>query len=532
MNETASTQAAPLDSVTIVGGGTAGWMAAAMLDAFLNRMGGGRRVHIRLIESPDTPTIGVGEATVPAMPRLLAQLGLDQAEFFRRCNASFKLAVKFDRWNVDEGGAPIAFLNPFNSPPAIRGVDAALYYQRFGQGGRAYETYTGLGADLIDQCKGPGQLSGAFKNNRVTTAYHLDAGQFAKLLQEVGTERGVEHVLDHLEDVELDENGFVAALQLRKGGRTPVQLVVDCTGFRGLIINKALGEPFEDYADWMLNDSALAVQIPHKEGAKLEPCTRSTALGAGWVWRVPLYHRVGTGYVYSSAFRSEDEARAEFLNHLGMTEEEAQPRAIKMRVGRTRRSWVKNCVAVGLSGGFVEPLESTAIYMIEMSIRWLATYLPDQDYPPAIAARFNRNMRDLYEEVRDFIALHYHLSNREDSPYWIEARKAERAPERLLENIEVWKHALPQPTDLNSAHLFDHHTYSAVLFGKRFYEGRKLNRAEPLDETVWRAFADAFDAAKADNMARMPDHRELLNTLRGEATPSPAVAPAGEGALL
>ncbi|MGD1870015.1 MAG: tryptophan halogenase family protein [Neomegalonema sp.] len=523
-----------LESITIVGGGTAGWMAAAMLDTFLNRMGGGDRVHIRLIESPDTPTIGVGEATVPAMPRLLQQLGIDQEAFFRRCNASFKLAVKFDRWNVDDAGDPYAFLNPFNHPPLIKGVDAGLYYQRFGQNGPAFEKYTGMGADLIEKCKGPGQLGGAFKNNRVTTAYHLDAGQFAKLLQETATARGVEHVLDHLEDVELDENGYVAALQLRSGGRTPVQLVVDCTGFRGLIINKALGEPFDDYSDWSLNDSARAVQIPHKPGAKLEPCTRSTALGAGWAWRVPLYHRIGTGYVYSSKFRTEEEARAEFLDHLGMTEDEAQPRALKMRVGRTRRSWVKNCVAVGLSGGFVEPLESTAIYMIEMSIRWLSTYLPDRDYPQPLADRFNKNMRDLYEEVRDFIAIHYHLSNRDDTPYWVAARGAERVPERLRENLEGWRYALPEATDLNSAHLFDHHTYAAVLFGKGFYKGKRINRAAQLDKRVWRAFSDAFRQAKADNLKRMPDHRDLLTKLRGEAGQSQKAAAAAmeEAALL
>lgn len=508
--------AEPLSQITIVGGGTAGWMAAAMLDAFLNRSGGGERLAIRLIESPDAPTIGVGEATVPAMPRLLQQIGVDEDVFFKRCNASFKLAVKFVDWNVDESGAPYFFLNPFNSPPMIRGIDAGAYFQRFSDGDpRAYARWTGLSSDLIEGCKAPGRLSGAFANSHVGYAYHLDAGAFAGLLKEVAVGRGVEHVLDHVDDVELapegiGDDGRIAALHLRKGGRTEVDLVIDCTGFQGLLINKALGTPFESYGQWMLNDRALAVQIPHKDKSKLEPATRSTALGAGWSWRVPLFHRVGTGYVFSSAFRTDEEAKAEFLAHLGLTEEEAQPRVLPMRVGRTERSWVGNCVALGLSGGFVEPLESTAIYMIEVGIRQLARLLPDKDFAPPLARRYNLEVKRLYEEVRDFIAAHYQLSNRDDTPYWREARQPEHAPERLKENLEVWSYTLPEPMDLETAHLFDYGTWTAVLFGKGFYRDKRIARLDSLSEEAWRQFAAGFDQARRQNVAALPDHRADL----------------------
>lgn len=517
----------PIEQITIVGGGTAGWMAAAMLDAFLNRAGGGEQVSIRLIESPDAPTIGVGEATVPAMPRMLRQIGVDEDVFFKRCNASFKLAVKFVNWNVDDEGKPISFLNPFTSPPSLHGVDAGLYYMRFDNGRTPYERWTGLCADLIENCRAPGKMVGPFAGNHLGYAYHLDAGAFAGLLREVATGRGVEHIRDHVDDVELapegiGDDGRIAALHLRKGGRTPVELVIDCTGFQGLLINKALGSEFESYDKWMLNDRALAVQLPHKDRSKLEPATRSTALGAGWVWRVPLFHRIGTGYVFSSAFRTDEEAKAEFLEHLGLTPEEAQPRVLSMRVGRTTRSWVGNCVALGLSGGFVEPLESTAIYMIETGIRQLARLLPDSDFAPPLAKRYNREIQKLYEEVRDFIAVHYQLSNRDDTPYWREAKTPERCPDRLRENLDVWAHALPEQVDLETSYLFDYTTWTAVLFGKGFYRDKAVPRSAPLSEDVWRQFTQAFDAGRKQNIAVMPDHRADLARRRSGVRDRPA----------
>ncbi|MEM1419502.1 MAG: tryptophan halogenase family protein [Pseudomonadota bacterium] len=509
----------PIESITIVGGGTAGWMAATMLDTFLNRRGAGDRVAIRLIESPDTPTVGVGEATVPAMPRTLAQLEIDEREFYKRCNASYKLGVLFNGWNVDESGERMSYINPFNPEPLVRSVPASLYFNRFAKSGQRYDRSVDLARSLVDAGRGPMLASARDPRARTNFAYHFDAGEFAHLLKDTAVARGVEHVLDHVDDVELDERGFVAALQLRARGRTEVELVIDCSGFRGLIINKALGEPFESYADAMPNDTALAVQIPHAEFDRLEPATRSTALKAGWSWRVPLYHRVGTGYVFSSAHATVEEATREFLDHLGMKEGEVEPRAIKMRIGRTRRPWVKNCVAIGLSSGFVEPLESTAIFAVDMAIRWLCEYFPESDFPEAVSARYNRNLRMMFEEVRDFIALHYRLSNRQDTTYWREVQDPARTPDRLEENLALWSHVLPTPRDLETAHLFPHDTYKAVLFGKGFYEGKRLSRAATLSEAHWREFGKMIDGRRDELMHELPDHRTLLDFKRGEQAP-------------
>ena len=451
----------PIKEVTIVGGGTAGWLTALLLQSTFQKSGKhGTLRRIKLIESPNIPTVGVGEATVPGMPRTIRLAGLSEGEFFKTCNASFKLGVVFDNWNVDAKGKPISYVNPFSPPPTINGYNSAIFYAKYGAGAFDYVQSFSPAVDAWKHCKGPRALGGKEFDSWFGYAYHLDAGLFARMLRDICIKRGVVHVLDDVVDVELDDRGFVAAMILKETGRHPVELVIDCTGFRGLVINQALKEPFLSYGKYLGNDRAMAVQIPHKEGAKIEPVTKSTALGAGWSWRVPLFNRIGTGYVFSSAHRTDDAAREEFLRHLGPEHKDAEPRIIPMRIGRNRNAWVKNCIAIGLSGGFIEPLESTAIHMVDMGVRFLTGYFPDSDFTPALRERYNRNVTDLYDEVRDFICLHYALGNRTDDQYWIDARQALEVPDSLAENLEVWKHVLVGPHDLKNKQLFDHHTYN------------------------------------------------------------------------
>lgn len=516
----------PVKSITIVGGGTAGWLAANMLITYFNPPGQKPRLKVTLIESPNIKTIGVGEATVPAMPRMLQQMGISEREFFRRCNASFKLGVNFINWNHTEDGKPVSYINPFNSGAPIKGHSPAEYFQAFGRQATD-DTFaddiievTCPARDAIDLKKGPRPLGGEDFSHPMAYAYHLDAGLFAEMLRDVGVARGVEHIRDDVEKVNLDERGFVSSLSLKERPAHPVQLVIDCTGFRGLVINKAMGEEFIPYSNYLMNDRALAVQIPHKDPTDLEPCTRSTALGAGWTWNVPLYSRVGTGYVFSSAHRTDEEATKEFLAYLGKTEDEAQPRAIPIRVGRTRNAFVKNCVAIGLSSGFIEPLESTAIYMIEMGIRWLFHYFPDTDFNPALAKRYNDVSSELYDEVRDFIVLHYALNNRTDSDYWIEAREKMPVPDSLTENLEVWKHALPFDYDLKSQKLFTYWNYMVVLFGKGFYpRNHQFASAGGLMRKDWETYIRNMRAKKRAMMAQLPGQYDLLQHLRNNAAP-------------
>ncbi len=492
-----------------------------MLNSSLARDDPDHALQVTLIESPDIPTVGVGEATVPNMPRTLIDCGISEFQFFRTCNCSFKLGVLFDNWNVDADGNPICYLNSFGEPPGIDGLDMAAYLQRFGAGDLDYSELSTPHLDLIREKRGPRQLSAQEFSHDANFAYHLDAGKFAGMLREICISRGVTHILDNLKDVELDEKGYVAALHLQERGRHEVELVLDCTGFRGLIINEALGGEFLSYSNCLANDRAMAVQIPHQSN-QLEPATRSTALGAGWSWRVPLFNRIGTGYVFSSAHRTDEQARDEFMSFLGSAAEGLEPRVIPMRVGRNREAWVKNCISVGLSGGFIEPLESTAIHMIDMSIRHLMRLFPDKTIQEPLRKRYNKRLERLYDEVRDFICLHYALGNRTDSQYWTDAREELEVPDSLAENIELWRHTLPSYHDMPTATLFSHQTYKAVLMGKRVYEmgyaKNDLAAAFALDEEKWWDYVMSHRARCEDFAAASPDHRQLLRDIRGEMT--------------
>ncbi|MEQ8353990.1 MAG: tryptophan 7-halogenase [Kiloniellaceae bacterium] len=526
-----------IEQVTIVGGGTAGWMTALLLGTYWKAPAEDPESRrITLIESPSVATVGVGEATVPAMPRLLKLAGISERDFFKRCNASFKLGVLFDNWNRDRHGKRVAYINSFNEGPLLGGIDAAHHFLRFGAGGRDFSDVITPALDLGRAAKGPRALGAPEYDEGVGFAYHLDAALFAGLLRDICIGRGVEHLRDDVVDIEKDERGFIAALTLKQRARLPVELVIDCTGFRGVLINQALGEPFVDYSNYLANDRAAAIQIPHPDPKRLEPLTRSTALSSGWVWRVPLYNRVGTGYVFSSAHRGDDEACDELLAHLRATGndpgKDAQPRVIPMRVGRTRNPWVKNCIAIGLSGGFVEPLESTAIYMIEMSLRWLMAYFPDRDFAPPLCARYNKISTQLYDEVRDFICLHYALGNRTDSQYWIDAREGLDVPDSLAANLALWRHALPTRHDLASASLFSHRVYQAVLLGKKVHETGYADGPPAcgvaLDRDRWRRYVAQVRQGIEQTVKALPDHKTLLTQLRGEApaAAAPAAAPA------
>ncbi|WP_071672782.1 tryptophan halogenase family protein [Nioella nitratireducens] len=511
----------PIKNITIVGGGTAGWMAALILQSYFGtRAAQGQGKTVTLIESPNVPTVGVGEATVPGMPRTLRMGGVSEPEFFKTCNASFKLGVLFSNWNVDKAGHPIEFVNPFARAHPIHGVDLGYYFLQHGAGNLDFTQVYSPAVDLGRACKGPRALGEKPYSMSIGHAYHLDAGKFSGLMQRLCTEKGVVHVRDDVVHVEQDENGYVTALQLKRGGRHETELVIDCTGFKGVIINEVLKEPFISYSKYLANDRAMAVQIPHPDPDKIPSLTRSYALGAGWVWRVPLFNRIGTGYVYSTAHRTDEEARDEFVAHLGDTWNGVEPRVIPMRVGRNRNAWVKNVVAIGLSGGFIEPLESTAIHMIDMGVRWLISYFPDSDFPAPLRDRYNKITGNLYDEVRDFICLHYALNNRTDSQYWIDAREELEVPDSLAANLDLWRYTLPQPYDLAFDSLFDYGVYQAVMLGKRVYDtdyaSPHLLRNMTLPSDIWGQYLTKMRGGVANAMNHVADHRTLLLELRGE----------------
>jgi tryptophan halogenase len=483
---------APLKHITIVGGGTAGWMAAAMIFGMRNRRNDGEDLKITLVESPTIPTVNVGEATTLSMNEMLQLLAIDENDFIRECDASFKLAVRFDGWDMNADGTPASYYHPFTAPGYLFGVPAAYHYHKRRRAGAQQRPLAEAMAPLcalLSECLGPRKAdSGAFEG-LVPYAYHVNAGLLANYLREYCTSVGVEHVLDDVLDVTLDERGFVSALELERHGSFPVEFVVDCTGFRGIILKTALAEPFVSYGESLPCDRALALQVPHREGAKLPPYTTSTALRSGWSWSVPLYSRVGTGYVYSSNHVSDDEAVAELRHHVGPEADGAEPAFIRMQIGRAQRSWVNNCLAVGLAGGFIEPLESTSIHFVQMSLRWFLDNFPDRDCSPPLRNQYNALVGELYEDLRDFIVMHYVLSNREDTDFWQFARHDLKKSDRLRDNLALWRHKMPSDGDYEN-----------------FYQWVEQRRASLL--------------------AAAPDHRDLLTQLRQVPT-EPWYRPAG-----
>lgn len=510
-----------IDAVTIVGGGTAGWLTAAMLNRFLNERHDGPPVAITLIESPDIPTVGVGEATVPGMRGVIQRLGLDEAEFMLRCNATFKYAVRFDDWNLDHGDKGISFLHPFNTPEFLRGKDPAFHFHRYGAEDADTTLIDALlpNAAMIRERRAPRLLDGEGYDGVIRYSYHLDAALFADYLREVTIRRGITHIRDDVTDVTLDDKGLVTALTLKKGGAHPVDFVIDCTGFRGRIIGEALQEPFDSWNDRLLCDSALAVQLPHIDPRAIAPCTTSTALGAGWVWNLPLYNRAGTGYVFSSAFRTPDEARDEYVAHLnGLGYEiDAEPRLIRMQVGRRRRAWVGNCVAIGLAGAFVEPLEATAIHTIAVSARQLVVNWPDRRMNPAMANRYNRSMGEILDNVLEFIMMHYLTSNRPE-PFWQAARNDVTVPPRLEENLTLWRHLLPAITDVKGLHLFSSWSFLCVLYAKGYFEGQSFPIEGSLDREDWRDYTAKMQKISRNYSEALPDHYEFLTQLRNDTS--------------
>jgi Tryptophan halogenase len=508
-----------IDEITIVGGGTAGWLAAAFLVRFMNLRTEEKPTKVTLIESPNVPTIGVGEATVPTMVSLLASLGISEKEFFKRCNTTFKLGVRFSNWNHDASGNPMSFYHPFETVNTqLAGQNPVYHFNKYGgpPGRENIDSCFSVCVAAIEKKLGPKGLEHGDYEKHMNYAYHLDAGRFAEFLKEVSIERGVNHILDDVEDVELDERGFISALQLQRQGRRPVDLVVDCTGFRGVIINKVMKVPFHDYSKYLLNNRALAVQIPHRDVENIEPCTTSTALGAGWVWRVPLYNRIGTGYVFSNHFRTDDEAMTEFLSHLGEDGKNAEPRAIPVRVGRMERAWEKNCIAIGLSAGFIEPLESTAIYMIDNFVKLLLLNFPDKDFAPHLAKRFNEDTKCMMEDIRDFIILHYLANNRQDSEYWRVAREEMVVPDSLKNRLEDYKHTLPIESDFEKTFLFSNVSYALVLGSKGYFNDIKYPAERFIAKQDWDMRMADMNAHEKQLLAKLPNHYELLRKFRGE----------------
>ena len=500
-----------LRRIVIVGGGTAGWMAAAPLAQKLGQ-GAGPRCEIVLVESPDIGTIGVGEATLPTIRFYNRSLGLDDADFVRRTQASFKLGIEFRDW----GRVGHRFFHGFGDfGPAIENRSSFMHWLRLARAGGMVSHEEWSTATVMARANRftPPQGEVPSAANGYAYAYHFDAGLYAAYLRHYAMQRGAQRIEGTVVDVELRaEDGFVEALKLADGRRIEGDLFIDCSGFRGLLIEGALHAGYEDWSPLLPCNSALAVPSA-REGA-LTPFTMSTAKPAGWQWRIPLQHRTGNGHVYCSHFTSDEEAARVLVGGLD-TPALGDPRPLRFTTGRRRKAWVRNCVALGLAAGFVEPLESTSIQLIMDGVGRLIENFPDRDFAPHLADEYNRRIAFQYESIRDFIVMHYKLTQRTDSEFWRHCA-AMPIPDALQHQIELFRSsgrvAILDPDG------FAEPSFIAILFGLGVVPRTWDPFIDRIDEQALRTHFARLRSAIAGTVAAMPDHGDYVARLaRGEA---------------
>ena len=489
--------------IVILGGGTAGWMAAAPLARKL-RQGAGPHCEIIVVESPDIGTIGVGEATLPPIRAYNQTLGIAEDDFVRRTQASFKLGIEFRDW----GRLGHRFFHGFGDfGPAIDNRSSFMHWLRLARAGGMASCEEWSTATVMARTNRfvPPQGDTPSAANGYSYAYHFDAGLYAAYLRDYALRLGAQRVEGMVVEVELrTADGFVDALKLADGRRIEGDLFIDCSGFRGLIIEGALHAGYEDWSDLLPCDSALAV--PSARSGRLVPYTMSTAKAAGWQWRIPLQHRTGNGHVYCSRFMSDDEATRVLLEGLD-TPALDQPRQLRFTTGRRRQSWVRNCVALGLAAGFVEPLESTSIQLIMDGVGRLIEYFPDRDFAPALAAQYNRRMASQYESIRDFIVMHYKLTARTDSEFWRHCA-ALPVPDTLQHQVELFRAsgrvAIFDPDG------FAEPSFISIMFGLGVTPQAWSPFIDRIDEAALRAHFARLRHAIAGTVGAMPDHADYI----------------------
>ena len=493
----------PLD-IVILGGGTAGWMAATALVSLIPPT----RCRVRLVESEEIGIVGVGEATFPEIRNFNDAVGIDEAEMMRATKAAFKLGIQF----VDWGFKGSNYIHPFGVHGPV-GMDHIFHHRwlraRSLGSKREIQDYS-FAALAARDCRFqlPETRSTAL-GSAYTYAYHFDAGLYAVYLRVLAEQRGVVRTEGKVRDVIQDpETGNIRSLLLESGEAISGDLFIDCSGFRSLLLGKTLGVGWEDWSKWLPCDRAVAVPSERDE---LSPYTRSTAMEAGWRWRIPLQHRTGNGYVFSTGFIDEDEAAASLMRSLE-TKALAEPRMLKFQAGRRLVNWEKNCVAVGLAGGFLEPLESTSIYLIQVAIMQLVPLLPGRIVDPRLRDEFNRLIDLQYERIRDFLILHYKLNRRDDAEIWRYAASMD-VPESLTRKIELFRHSAIIERYRDG--LFPPTSWLSVFIGQGLIPERYSPLADAMPGESLVSHLDAFHTDLVDRVEEMRRHDRFIDLYCG-----------------
>ncbi|WP_168073068.1 tryptophan halogenase family protein [Caulobacter sp. SSI4214] len=484
----------PVRKVVIAGGGTAGWMAAAALSRQL-----GPLLDITLVESEDIGTVGVGESTIPTARTFNALLGIDEAAFMRATQATFKLGILFENW----GQVGDRYIHSFGQVGKSTWMGGFHHFWLEARAG-------GFGGDLGDYClelrAAEQERFSAGDDPRLNYAYHLDAGLYGQFLRRMAEAAGARRVEGKIASVrQRGADGHLEALVMESGAVVEGDLFIDCTGFRGLLIEQTLKAGYEDWSHWLPTNSALAVQT--RSTGPAVPYTRAIAHRAGWRWKIPLQHRVGNGLVYCSDHMSDDEAQAMLAAEIE-GETLIPPRLIRYRTGKRRKTWDRNVVALGLASGFVEPLESTSIHMIMIGISRLMQLFPFDGISPAVVERYNRLADDELEKIRDFIILHYKLTERTDSPFWDRVREME-IPDSLAQRIALFResgHLFQAPGEL-----FQVDSWLQVMLGQRLEPRGHHGMGRLMPPAQLKQALDDLKANIARAVARLPPHQAFLD---------------------
>ncbi len=503
-----------VNSILIVGGGTAGWLTAAYLS---QELGSYREdgVEITLVESSDIPSIGVGEGTFPSIKRTLEIIGIKEQDFIRGAEATFKQAIQFTDWCDNQGPAQKTYFHLFDPPRKLNGnIDIAPYWLMDKSPNKPpFAKVVSPQQDVCETYRGPKLRSDNDYFGRLNYAYHLDAGKFVSMLKERAKFARVEHVIGTVQHVNCNDEGELTSVDLKQGQNLKADFFIDCTGFSSLLIGQKLGAKYKCVKDVLFVDRAIAVQVPYATPETEIPCaTISTAHAHGWTWDIGLHTRRGIGYVYSSQHTDEDFAESTLRNYINDKSASHSVRHIKMRTGYRPNPWQKNCVAIGLSGGFLEPLEATGISLTEASIKLLADYFPRSGNTELARLKFNRVMSRYYEQAVNFIKMHYCLSDRKDTAFWTDNRDPDTIPKELQTLLEFWKFNYPRDTDFEEwQKTFDQESYLYVLLGMNTCPDLSMNASaypfEKYADTHFTAIQKLIKTA----VSTLPSHRQLIN---------------------
>lgn len=493
-------QSQQIKQVVILGGGTAGWISAALLIKLL-----GKSISITLVESDEIGIVGVGEATIPPIMTFNAALGIDEKAFVRATKGTIKLGIEFENWRQIGDRYMHAFGGIGKEFPScnfhhfwVRSQQLGMSYD-FWDFSLAYQAavqHKFAHLNKIDGVNLPG----------LSYAYHFDAGLYAQFLRQFSENLGVRRVEGKVSQVlRHADSGDIASLVLQDGQQIHGDLFLDCSGLHALLIEKTLNTGFEDWSHWLPADSALAV--PCAAVDPITPYTKSIAHAKGWQWRIPLQHRIGNGFVYSSKYCTDEEAKATLLANLD-GEPLAEPRKISFKTGRRRKQWNHNVVSIGLSSGFLEPLESTSIHLIQSGILRLLKFFPNNGISPAMRDEFNRLSQVEFEQIRDFIILHYKLNERTDSQYWRDCARMD-VPESLRRKMAMFRESGMVQREQDE--LFSEIAWQQVMIGQGVIPADYHSMANAIDEKALKELLDNLKAVMQVTVNRMPPHQDFIN---------------------